>query len=111
MNLDITNLLNWLNEHRVTYCGVYPSPAHDFCPENFDCSFCQLHRFKCTQTTFIPEANTINPDQTAPNEQSDLGSYVLHFSNKGYQSASADKIDVTCCEWRDMTKKKFKFLI
>ena len=31
------------------------------------------------QTNFVMDANTMNPDQTAPQEQSDLGSYVLQY--------------------------------
>ena len=36
--------------------------------------YIQMHK-----TTFIMEENTMNPDKTAPEEQSDLGSYCLQY--------------------------------
>ena len=56
-------------------------------------SFCLcrlLHILKNElQTNFILEANSMNPDQTSPREQSDLVHIVC---NIGLQSTSADNI-------------------
>ena len=51
-----------------------------FCPENVVClltsaAYIQAH----SRLDLIMEANTMNPDQTAPWEQSDLGSYCLQY--------------------------------
>ena len=37
-------------------------------------------------TNFVMEANTMNPDQTAPKEQSDLGPYCLQYGPLKYMS-------------------------
>ena len=43
------------------------------CLLNMSVAYIQMH----SQTMFITEANTKNPDQTAPKEQSGLGPYWL----------------------------------
>ena len=49
-----------------------------FCHKNVVCFIHLLHVFKCTPEIFYKEANTMNPDQTAPfGEESDLGPYCL----------------------------------
>ena len=40
---------------------------------------CLLHILKFTLEDFIMEASTMNSDQTAPKEQSDLGPYCLTY--------------------------------
>ena len=48
-----------------------------FCPEKSSTyKVCCLYSV-ALQTTFIMEANKMNPDQIAPKEQSDLGPYCL----------------------------------
>ena len=46
------------------------------------CSICS----NALLTNFIMKANTENPDQTAPKEQSDLGSYCLQYRPPKYIS-------------------------
>ena len=44
----------------------------------------------------IMEANTVNPDQTAPKGSSLI--WVHYVCNIGYQSTQADvRVDVNCC--------------
>ena len=49
-------------------------PANVF-SENVVCSSCLLY----FRRDFILEVNTMNHDQTAPKEQSDLGPYCLQY--------------------------------
>ena len=56
------------------------------------------------KTNFIMEANTMNPDQTAPirllpKEQSDLGPYCLLNMPPKYLSRRESRSDDNCCEW------------
>ena len=64
---------------------INPYPAYIFSPENV-CLLPLLHILRCTQTNLITEANTMNPDQTAPKEHSDLGPYCLQYRLPKYIS-------------------------
>ena len=49
-------------------------PPIYFCPENIVCFLSLIHYIQVhSRLDFIMKANTMNPDQTAPEEQSDLG--------------------------------------
>ena len=49
------------------------------------------------QTYFCIQANSVDPDQTAPKEQSDLGPHCLQkWLSK---SQADDKADDNCCDW------------
>ena len=49
------------------------------------------------QTYFCIQANSMDPDQTAPKEQSDLGPHCLQ---KWLLKSQADnKADDNCCDW------------
>ena len=51
------------------------------------------------ETTFIMKANTINPDETAPIELSDLGSQYLQYM---LQSTSSDEqAGDNCRQWQE----------
>ena len=66
-------------------------------PTNFFLSskYCLLNKFAAYfQMPFITRANTMNPDQTAPREQSDLGPYCLQYKPPKYENRQI------CHEWR-----------
>ena len=50
------------------------------------------------QTYFCIQANSVDPDQTAPLEQSDLGPDCLQ--KWLLKSQADDKADDNCCDWR-----------
>ena len=52
--------------------------------------YIELHK-----TTFIMEENTMNPDQTAPKEQSDLGSYCLQYTTSMHINIQASRRQVS----------------
>ena len=54
-----------------------PYPSIYFCPENVVCFICLLHIFKCT-SDFNMEANTMNPDQTAPHGSSLIWVHIVY---------------------------------
>ena len=45
---------------------------------------------------FVMEANTMNPDQTAPWEQSDLGPYCLQYR----LPKNISRVDNKSCDWQ-----------
>ena len=69
---------------------------------------------------FIKEANTMSPDQTAPWEQSDTGSYCLHyqlhlnnefnFSNVHGITLAFQEIKVFMIPWTDQKLNLFLYL-
>ena len=50
------------------------------------------------QTYFCIQANSVNPDQTAHKEQSDLGPHCLQ--KWCLKSQADDKADYNCCDWQ-----------
>ena len=50
------------------------------------------------QTYFCIQANSVDPDQTAPKEQSDLGPHCLQ--KWLLKSQAGDKADDNCCDWQ-----------
>ena len=50
------------------------------------------------QTYFCKQANSADPDQIAPKEQSDLGPHRLQ--KWLLNSQADDKADDNCCDWR-----------
>ena len=64
-----------------------------FCPDNAVCLLRLLHIQVHLKLDFIMEANTMNPDQTAPKEQSDLGTCCLPYRRpkSGFIQASMNK--------------------
>ena len=60
-------------------------------------AYIQMH---FTIDVFI-EANNMNPDQTAPMEQSDLGPYCLQFwLPKKFEHKQTKGADNKSCDWR-----------
>ena len=49
-----------------------------FSPENVVCLLHLLH-INVLKTNFIMKASTMNPDQTAPKKQSDMGPYCFQY--------------------------------
>ena len=50
------------------------------------------------QTYFCTQANSVNPDQTVLEEQSDLGPHCLQ--KWLLKSQADDKADDNCCDWQ-----------
>ena len=53
---------------------------------------------KLFKPIFCIPANSVDPDQTAPKEQSDLGPHCLQ--KWLLKSQAEDKADNSCCDWR-----------
>ena len=52
---------------------------------------------KLLKAIFCITANSVDPDQTAPKEQSDLGPHCLQ--KWLLKSQAEDKADDSCCDW------------
>ena len=50
------------------------------------------------QTCFCIQATSVDPDQTVPKEQSDLGPHCLQIWL--LKSQADDKADDNCCDWQ-----------
>ena len=60
--------------------NVNPDPASTFfVPKMLSAYYICCKVSNVFKTTFIMKSITMNPDQTAPLEQSDLGSYCLQY--------------------------------
>ena len=57
--------------------GLFQIPKGYEAHEEIQFNIVLLHILNAFQNTFTMEANIMNPDQTAPKEQSDLGPYCL----------------------------------
>ena len=75
-----------------------PKPLIIFCYKKIVCLLCLLHIFKWTTENFYQEANTMNPDQTAPKRAVWSGSILFAI---GYQSTEAVKKAVVKSGKRD----------